>query len=216
MKLNKFSFFRLAALLILAASLSNCSLIPPADPRGQLLFRDDFSNKSSGWKRSISDDLTMDYIDGAFTFQIRQPAVEAWSTPGLQLYDVDIEVDAAHTGSARGTMFGLICRYQNPDNYYFFLISDDGYAAIGSNVQGERQLLSHPTMLPFESIHTGSSTNHLEAVCAAESLRFSVNGSLLAEVQDTRFKGGDVGLIVISSDEPGGEIRFSSFGVHSP
>ncbi len=201
--------------MLSAGLLSSCSVLaPPAFP-GQTLFQDDFSNTSSGWKRSASEDLVMDYLEGSYVFQFQRPLLEAWSTPGLEFSDTLIEVDATKTDGIRGTQVGLICRYQDPDNFYFFLISDDGLVEVGRNLNGEKQLISHPTMLPNESILKGNATNHLEANCVSEKLVLKVNGSVIAEAEDNQLISGDVGLIAFSADQPG-EIRFTSFFVRSP
>jgi len=38
-----------------------------------------------------------------------------------------------------------------------------------------------------------------------------VNDELVAEVQDELYSRGDVGLIAISGEQPGGKVRFTSF-----
>jgi hypothetical protein len=201
--------------MLSAGLLSSCSVLAPPAFSGQTLFQDDFSNRSSGWKRSASGDLVMDYHDSSYGFQLQKPLVEAWSTPGLEFTDTLIEVDATKIDGIQGTQFGLICRYQDSDNFYFFLISDDGFGVIGRTLHGEKQLISHQTMLPDENILQGSSTNHLEADCVSEKLVFKVNGNIIAEAEDNQLSFGDVGLIAFSADQPG-EIRFSSFIVRTP
>jgi hypothetical protein len=158
----------------------------------------------------------MDYDNNSFLFQLREPNLEAWSTPGVDLADIRLEVDAEKTDGIQGAAFGMICRYQDPDHFYFFLISDDGYASIGSMIQGEKILLSHPTMLPVESILQGDNNNHLQAECISNQLRFVVNNVLVAEIEDNLYSRGDIGLMVISSAEAGGDVRFTSFIAYQP
>ncbi len=198
-----------------AGLLSACSVLAPPAFSGQVLFQDDFSNRSSGWKHSASENLDMEYLDSAYVFRLQKPLLEAWSTPGLEFTDTLIEVDAAKTDGIQGTQFGLMCRYQDAENFYFFLISDDGFGVIGRTLHGEKQLISHQTMLPNESILQGNSTNHLEAHCISGKLVFKVNGDIIAEAEDNQLNSGDVGLIAFSADQPG-EIRFTSFIVRKP
>ncbi len=201
--------------MLSAGLLSSCSVLAPPAFSGQTLFQDDFSNTSSGWKRSASEDLVMDYLEGSYVFQLQRPLLEAWSTPGLVFSDTLIEVNATKTDGIRGTQVGIICRYQDSENFYFFLISDDGFGGIGRTLNGEKQLISHPTMLPNESILKGNTTNHLEANCVSGKLVLKVNGNVIAEAEDNQLSSGDVGLIAFSADQPG-EIRFTSFIVRSP
>ncbi|MBN1265492.1 MAG: hypothetical protein JXA25_08365 [Anaerolineales bacterium] len=209
-------FHLLILILFAGAVLAACNFPAPPILPGQPLFQDDFSSHASGWTTSDSDVLTMDYLSNSFVFQLREPNIEAWSTPGVDLADIRIEVEAVKSGGVQGTTYGVICRYQDPDHFYFFLISDDGYASIGSMVQGDKYLLSHATMLPVESILQGDNSNRIQAECISNQLRFVVNDVLIAEVEDNLYTHGDVGLMVISSDRTGGEVRFMSFIAHQP
>jgi len=115
---------RLPALVVVlaisAAALAACNFPAPPTLPGQPLFRDDFSSTASGWKTSTTDYLAMDYDDGGFSFRLHEPHLEAWSTPGVDLVDLHMEADVEKTGGVQGTAFGLICRYQDPDHFYFF------------------------------------------------------------------------------------------------
>jgi hypothetical protein len=69
---------------------------------------------------------------------------------------------------------------------------------------------------PTDAIHQGSALNHIRADCIGDTLTLYANGVKLAEVKDTRFPKGDVGLIAGTYDAPGTDIRFDDFTVYQP
>ena len=206
-----------------ACSLTNLTS-PKASPTqsqpaggGKVLFQDDFSSPDSGWDRVQVKDGTTDYTgDGAYRILVNTPNSDIWANPGLNFTDVRIEVDATKVGGPDDNDFGVICRYQDVDNFYFFIISSDGYYAIGKVVQGEQALLSGDSMAPSDAILQGAATNHLRADCVGSQLAFFVNGAPLDQVQDATFSQGDVGLMAGTFDEAGTEILFDNFIVLQP
>jgi hypothetical protein len=63
---------------------------------------------------------------------------------------------------------------------------------------------------------TGSTTNHIQVKCLGSSLTLSANGKVLADVSDTDFAAGDVGLIVGTYDTSGADVLFDNFVVTKP
>jgi hypothetical protein len=196
--------------------LAGCaSLLTPNAP-GALLFQDDFSNAGSGWDRYADPTYTSDYIDGTYQIAIQSAQTQAWANPSLDLDNVRMEVDAATVAGPLDNAFGLICRYQDPDNYYFFLISGDGYAGIGLAKDGRRVMLTGDAMLPADAILQGYRTNHLRADCDGFHLTFYVNGVLVGEAQAAEWPSGDIGLLAATYSEPGIDIRFDNISLLRP
>jgi len=204
------------ALLFSAILGSGCTFFDLPDQSGILLFQDDFSSPSSGWNRYHGDTYTSDYHDGTYRIAILQKNIEAWALPGFDFTDVIIEVAGTSVNGAEDNVFGVLCRYRDSENFYFFLISSDGYAGIGLSHQGNRQLLTGESMLPSEAIHSGSSTNLIQAQCIGNQLSLSVNGSLIHQAESDQLKSGDVGLIVGSYEDDGTEVFFDNFVVKIP
>ena len=208
--------FRTLAVVAVLLSLSACANLLVADAEGTLLFQDDFSRPGSGWDRYSDATYTADYVDGTYQIAVHAAHTQAWANPRLPLDDVRIEVDAASVGGPLDNAFGLICRYQDPRNYYFFLISADGYAGIGLAKDGRRVLLTGDAMLPEDAILQGYRTNHLRADCVGYRLAFYVNGVLIEEAQAAEWSEGDAGLLAATYTEPEVDIRFDNFTVLHP
>lgn len=182
-----------------------------------VLFQDDFSDTTSGWDQVSNEEGMTNYEGGVYRILINTSQMDYWANPGLNFGDAVIEVDATKAGGPDDNDFGLICRYQNLENFYFFLISSDGYYAIGKTEAGEQVLLEPADqMQPSEAIFTGDTKNHLRAECVGSRLTLIINGEFVADVEDNTFLEGDVGLIAGTFDEAGVDIRFDNFMVKEP
>jgi len=199
-----------------ALALSGCALLELPSSTGDVLFQDDFSRPASGWDRDRNQAYRSDYVDGVYRIEILEAETTAWSNPGLVFGDVRIEVDAGKAAGSDDNAYGVLCRYQDPGNYYFFLISSDGFAGIGARREGAAVLLSGDAMLPSEPIELGAGPNHIRADCAGSRLSLFVNGVPVVEVDATDWAEGDVGVIAASLAGPGAVIDFDNFSVVYP
>lgn len=199
-----------------ALLVSACSLLELQTEPGGVLFQDDFSRPSSGWDRYQDETYASDYHDGAYRLHILRPNTDAWANPGLDFEDVRIEVDATKIGGPDDNIYGVLCRYQDPRNFYYLLISSDGFTGIGVYKDGRRLLLTDESLLPSSAVVHGSATNHIRADCVGRRLSLIVNGQLVAEASAAEWERGDVGLIAGSYDLAGAEILFDNFSVLQP
>lgn len=182
-----------------------------------VLFKDDFSNSSSGWDDYEDEEGITGYRDGGYRILINKPNWYFWATPGKNFSDVIIDVDATKIGGPDNNEFGVICRYQDENNFYIISISSDGYYGISKFTSGELYPVGMDQMLFNDKvIKLGASTNHIRASCIGENLTLEVNGEVLADVQDSDHKSGDVGLIASTFDETGTDILFDNFVVSRP
>ena len=134
----------------------------------------------------------------------------------MRFQDVSIEVDAARIGGPDENRFGIICRYQDVNNYYFFVISSDGYYGIGKVSNGVHALLGQEMMVHTPAIQAGIAPNHLRAICMGNSLAFFVNQQPVGIASDDEFADGDIGLIAGSFNDLGVDILFDNILVVKP
>ncbi len=187
-----------------------------AAPVSSILFEDSFVDPNSGWDRFSDDDATTDYAAGGYRILVNKENSYYWANPDLHLTDIIVEVETTKTAGPDDNDFGVICRYRDSENFYFFLISSDGYYSINKYIEGELQIVGLESYEFDEVIRQGSATNVLQASCIGDQLSLTVNGKLLYQVQDADFIAGDVGLIAGTFDEPGTEILFQNFKVSRP
>ncbi len=215
MRINRHprSLYFLALLFL----LPTCRWFVPETESGAILYQDDFSRPESGWDRYHDDVYSVDYEQGAYHFRLFTADTQVWARPHLNLTDVRIEVIATKVDGPDDNVYGVICRYQDADNFYFFVISSDGYAGIGVHENGEDTLLNEETMQPAAVVQTGNASNLIRAVCSGKQLRLHVNGVLVASAEEVQnWLDGDVGLIVGTFGQPEVEIEFDNFSVTKP
>lgn len=215
------------SLLILALLfvLSGCDILevvnelkgdPTPAPYENVLFHDEFSSRFSGWDSDSGDDGQTGYITGGYLIWVKQPNLDLWANPGLDLMDVSIEVDAARVDGPLTNTYGLICRYQDVDNYYFGIVGSDGYYAIGKRYAGENILLSGEKLQLTDKVADGTVVNHLRFDCTGSMLILYSNGYQLARVEDEDFVHGDVGVIAGTLEAAGTAVTFDNFAVFKP
>jgi hypothetical protein len=185
---------------------------PPAD----VLFQDDFSDPSSGWDQVNEEEGTTDYLEGVYRILVNTPSYDIWANPGLEFTDTVIEVEATKAGGPDDNDFGVICRYQNLENFYFFIISSDGYYGIAKVTNGEQELLNMENLQFSEAVNQGDATNEIQVECVGNRLALTVNGEKITEVTDSAYSSGDVGLIAGTFDIGGTDIHFDNFVVRKP
>jgi hypothetical protein len=185
---------------------------------GDAIFRDDFSKPYSGWLRGtdLPNGGISDYADGKFRILVNEPNFDYWSNPNLLFENTRIEVDAVKQAGPEINRYGLICRYQDEKNFYFFIISSDGYYGLGKIKDNQLSLIGMDAMLPSNVVLAGSGLNHLRADCVDDELTFFVNGQQVAQAKDSDFSSGDVGMLVGTFDEPGVDVTFDNFVVVKP
>ncbi len=204
-------------LVLFSLSILLAACQPEPEPlSGDILFEDDFSTTENQWTSLANEGGAMGYDAGGFRFFIRDEGLNYWSTPSLTFTDTRIETDVFQYAGPAENRLGLICRYQNDQNYYFFVISADGYYAIGKMKAGEQTLLKQEAMQFSDEIKIGRAINHLRADCQGSTLQFFVNNASVARVDDKDFSEGDVGLLVGTFDEGEVDILFDNFIVLQP
>ena len=203
---------------ILLLSISACTSVPiptvSAAKSGDILYQEAFEDNTSGWHRLANDNGIMDYDQGGYRILVRQPKLNVWSTAEKSFGNVRIEADVIKLNGPDENRMGLMCRYRGGD-YYFFVITNDGYYAIGKFLGGMTLLLGQSEMQASDSIQQGN-MNHLRADCVGDKLTFYINFTEVASATDTDLPNGDVGVLAGSFSEPGVDVMFDQFVVLQP
>jgi hypothetical protein len=203
----------------LTSGNSDPNVAPPVPASGTVLFQDDFSNVISGWDHVSTPDGAADYDGGVYRFLLTTPNFNFWSTPGKVYSDTRVEVDVAKLGGPDSNRAGIICRLQNTEgipHFYFFVISSDGYYAVGRTNGLESILLGQDQMKFSPNINTGMMINHLRADCTGNILSFYVNGFPVAQVTDETLLEGEIGLLAGTAEAGGVDVIFDQFIVLQP
>ena len=218
--------FLLLLLLAMGLTAVSCSSGPDDCSGEGVLFEDDFSgDKDCGWVLYNRGGTTASIEDGGLRISTNQPGQIWWTNPGQSLDDAVISVETRQLSGPDNNAYGLICRYQNETNFYTFLISGDGYYAIGKYQSGSDQITylstggdatADPGYQRAEEINTGVATNQLRASCVGNELSLAVNGIPLETVSDPTFVTGDIGLGVSTLEQGTAVIEFNDLRVIAP
>ncbi|HCK64950.1 MAG TPA: hypothetical protein DHW49_01675 [Anaerolineae bacterium] len=205
--------------LIFIFLLSACSALPTQQPQslpsGSVLFQDDFASATTGWDRMLVSEGVMDYDGGGYRIMVNALQTNFWSTPSKNFTDVRMEVDTGKLAGPDENRIGLLCRFNGKD-YYFFIITSDGFYGVGLFKDGQAVLLGQSEMLSSSNINKGLAINHLRGDCIGNTLTFYINGFQIAQAQDSNLTSGDVGVIAGTFATPGVDIIFDNFVVLAP
>jgi hypothetical protein len=178
-------------------------------------FFDDFSTPANGWPQGSQADGSYDYQDGAYSISVLNNGALLWAAPEGSFSDLSLNV-SAQRGSGDQGYYGALCRIQDAENYYYFIVRPDGYFTIGKFQAGSFSSLTPGGWTYHPAIHTGAGANLLQAECTGDDLRFFANGELIGQASDSAFTAGKPGLVVAALDDGGFQAVFDDFAVYSP
>lgn len=178
------------------------------------MFQDDFSDTASGWERATDDRGAIDYQDGGYHILVDSAALSIWANPGCDFTDVSVEVDGHKIGGVDDNEFGLICRYQDVDNFYAGVVTSDGYYAFWHMNAGNFEFIGMDGFAPSDAISLGAGVNRVRLDCVRSTLTLYANGTQLGVATDSSLSSGDVGLYAGTFETAGVDILFDNFIVY--
>jgi S1-C subfamily serine protease len=182
-------------------------------PNAVVLFSDDFSDPNSGWNDSADSDTSVGYVDEAYQISVYTPNYFTWSYRDPSYEDVVIQVDALVLQSVGDGDYGLICRYQDENNFYGLEISEDSYFTIYKYIDGE--FISLYDWEYSDLIRPGE-LNTVKIACIGPKLAVGVGETVLAVVEDYSLASGKVGLVAGTFDQSGLTVEFDNFTIYQP
>jgi hypothetical protein len=192
------------------------STLPPADE--SVLYADDFSDAGSGWDVRATDNGASGYRDGRYFIRVDSPKYQLWSTTGQDFTgDVMVDVVAGAAAGPQENEMGVMCRYQDIDNFVYGSVGSDGFYAIIEVADNKTTILTGDGQFQqSDVIPVGSETYAIRFACEGDRYTLSVNGQEIDSARSSTFSGGDVGLLAGAFDQGGVEIHFDDFSVSAP
>lgn len=222
--------YRFLILLFVVVGTAACAqldaLLLPAELPANLcmdetaMFRDEFELDAQpcGWITFNSGSEVAKITDNAFRITVSVPGQGAWTYAPPQFKDAEINLQTTQVVGTNDNAYGAICRYVDENNFYLFLISGDGYYAIGKFESGNPNIQyltgSAPEhFVPSAAINTSTSLNRLMVSCIGDRLTLGINGEIVDEVRDTSHTVGRIGLIATTFQTEQTEIEFDNIVV---
>lgn len=211
----------LGFIVVLATACGSADTEPDTcDDPPDILFADDFNDEQDcGWATYNRGGGIAAIENASMQLTVSQPGQLWWTNPSRNFDDVIIRAEARQVSGSNDNAYGLICRYQNTENFYVFLISGDGYYAIAKYQSGSENVVYLTENGQFQSsdeINTGVASNELLVSCIGNELSLEVNGAPLISVTDPTFVTGDIGLAASTLQAETGIIEFDNVQVSAP
>lgn len=183
---------------------------------GVILFEDDFSNVNSGWDRAGDEDGFTDYVDDTYHIQIARANILWFTNPYRYFDDVRVEVDTVLYDGSEDNAFGIICAYEDIENFFIALISSNGYYGFLQSLDGDFEYIGYDGMITSSAINLGGAPNHMRVDCIDSTISLYVNGEFVDAIAGLDLTSGDVGLYGESFGDAFTEIEFDNFVVFEP
>ena len=210
---------------VVAAVFVFCFLIiaskTEAQP-GDILYQDDFSDPKSGWPQGENKKIgKLAYEDGKYLVRTNKPwpsMVQGAPKKKLSDFNLSITTEQVLAPANNNNSYGVLCRTQEKtpkQNFgaYVFLISGDGFWSILK--WADKKIVPLFYWTSSLAIRQGNAVNHLRIACNGSYLALTVNGQVLGEILDYRFKAGGISLVAISYEDKPTEIHFDNVVVRS-
>ncbi len=178
-----------------------------------VIYEDDFSDENTGWPVGDDSDVSYKYQNGRYRIEVKPSNYIRPITGGETLSDVIVEINAKVEQSSGDGEFGLICRYQDDDNMYMFEITQDGYYAIYRMLEG-----TWSPLIDYAYSDTIASLTQadVQASCIGNTLSLAVNGTVVAETQDTSLETGDYGFFTGTFTNGNHIVSFDNLVISQP
>jgi hypothetical protein len=194
--------------------LSGCLF--PTTPEDPTLFTEQLFTGSTipGWWTGTDGGKKAWHADSAYHVALTTTQTTYWTTytvPG-RIGNFRLDIDVAQIDGPDDNGFGVVFRKYCYDNYYYFLISGDGYMTFRKVIDGQSTDIQSWT--PCAAVIQGNATNHLTIIADASRFTFSVNGTEVLQTTDSTLATGYLGVMVKSYNESGVHVAFDNLVVH--
>lgn len=215
----------LPLLFICLFILNGCSAIQkiqisqdklPWKSSGEVLLQDDFKDDTTGWEIVNNVYELKGYSSEGYLISINNKGGRSISTTGLQFNDVKVQVETHKLTGSNDSYLGIVCRYQDSQNYYRFFVTPDGYTGLVRVVNGESSTLPGGKMMYNHDVNQDDDKNLLEVFCVGNQLSLLVNGKLAVTAEDEQLSNGDVGIFAETGQGGPGSFVFNDFIVSKP
>ena len=223
--INALRPIKLALPLIEAAERGEINIVRIQQPAanisvpvaGDLLFFDNFSDSGSGLLENYVDDQQANYYSTGEYFFEAYPESFITFDYYVQEYDnVVISADVRFANPVGDGGAAILCRL-DPDtfNFYSFEVSEDGYYSIYKYENAEWLPLVEWGYSDFV-LQNSQQPFRMSVVCDGDELSLSMNGRLLAEVNDSSFSSGYVGLSASTYVNPNLAVAYDNLEISAP
>ncbi len=176
-------------------------------------FSDEFRRDNGEWFTESDDDVTYEYAGRTLHIIVNSENRLGWTFNStideLAAVDYLVEVDVEQVAGPDDAELGLIFRFVDEENFYFFAVSNLGNYSLWKLVDNEWEALLDWT--ETDALQTDAEAiNRLSVLTEGSQITLLANDVALAQVEDDTFATGTVGLMVGTFDEIGVDVAFDN------
>ena len=181
---------------------------------------DDFRRDSGFWDTESHEFGGYFYESRAFNIEAYAEERIVWSTyyddaEALEIgefSDFYVEFDTSFVTYTGENAAGLVFRLLDTDNFYKFLVDEIGYFQLQKRVNGEYSDVIEWTLTDAVDDAEGA-INRIGILAEGTTLAFSVNGVVIAQIDDADLASGAIALAIQSYSSPEGHSTFDNLSL---
>jgi len=193
----------------------------PTYPPG-ILFDDDFSSeqvsKDKAWQLSLGENVDAIWSPNKITLAVRKSRTLGSTRPaGLDLKDYGVLVQAQPEDKP-GTNYGIMFRVAGSASgrsYYLFAVTLDGMYYLQKKVDGKWIDTDPVSISPSPYLKQGALMNRLGVLAEGPRISLYINGNLVKTITDDMNTSGEVGLAVVTGENPLARVAFSRMTIYT-
>jgi hypothetical protein len=172
-----------------------------------------FDIEPEGWDPHKTNGITHTVLDGALQIDISLPNALGWSALPVAPLNYYVEVDAALVGDIDSAEYGILFKYQNPQNFYLFAVGNNGRYSLWHFADNNWQVLNDWADSP--ALNTGPDQTNRLGLLVQDNVSYTLvaNDVLLAEIASSPDDGRSLALAAGSFGQPDLAIRFDNLSV---
>lgn len=176
-------------------------------------FSDEFRRDNGEWFTESDDDVTYEYAGRTLHIIVNSENRLGWTFNStideLAAVDYLVEVDVEQVAGPADAELGLIFRFVDEENFYFFAVSNLGTYSLWKLVDNEWEAILDWT--ETDALQTDAEAiNRLSVLTEGSQITLLANDVALAQLEDDTFATGTVGLMVGTFDEVGVDVAFDN------
>lgn len=175
----------------------------------QVLF-DDFTTPGI-WFTGIAPEWQIQYVGTQYRVLNNFLNSHVSSVRTVNQPNVHAAIDARQVGGPSSGFWGVVCRWQDINNFYAATISGDGTTGILRVQNGLHSWLNQGT-----ADYDASAWNRVGITCDFNTITLFVNGDEVLQATDTVFTtGGMAGVMVGTRSAAGADVHFDNFTAYT-
>jgi hypothetical protein len=169
--------------------------------------QDDFATpQPERWGLTTNSDMWQGYENGRLVIIVKKPNMTTWIPMQVQFFqDFDVSIQTAIIDGPKDNLYGVIFRYQDADNFYYF-----GLSGTGNYLLVKRKLGKWVNLLPStRADFVNGDKNQIRLKVSGKRIQAFVNGvEAVNFMEQDSPKRGTIAMSASTLDEAGTYVAF--------